>query len=171
MWVRTSGSVDACPRASPAVRRGSKPSSRRSWNRTSQPAAAQVSRIASAMARLKLPGAGWPTTTSAFMALLVHRAEEVLVGLGGAQLVEQELDGIDGAHRHEDAAQHPHLRQRRAVDQQLLLAGARLGDVDGREGALVGNLAVEDDFRVTGALEFLEDPRPCGCRYRSAPWR
>src|SRR5262249_30986469 len=89
--------------------------------------------------------------------LLVHRAEEVRVGLGRTQLVEQELDGIDGAHRHQDAAQHPHLGQRGAIDQQLFLAGARLGDVDGREGALVGNLAVENDFGVTGALELLED--------------
>ena len=33
----------------------------------------------------------------------------------------------------------------------------RLGDVDRREGALVGQLAVEDDFRIAGALELLED--------------
>ncbi len=32
-----------------------------------------------------------------------------------------------------------------------------LADVERREDALVGNLAVEDDFRVTGALELFED--------------
>src|SRR3546814_15105810 len=36
-------------------------------------------------------------------------------------------------------------------------AGARLADVERREDALVRNLAVEHDFGVTGALEFLED--------------
>ena len=98
-----------------------------------------------------------PTIRRAQRALLVHRSKEILVCLRGAQLVEQELDRVHRAHRHEDAAQHPHLRERRAVDQQFFLAGARLGDVDRREGALVGDLAVEDDFRVTGALELLED--------------
>ena len=34
-------------------------------------------------------------------------------------------------------------------------AGAR--DVDGREHPLVGDLAVENDFRVTGAFELFED--------------
>src|SRR5919107_594476 len=58
----------------------------------------------------------------------VHRVEEVLVGLAVLQLVQQEL-----------------------------LAGAALGDVDRREGALVGELAVEDQLRVAGALELLED--------------
>src|SRR3954451_9993362 len=42
-------------------------------------------------------------------ALLVHRSEEVLVGLGILHLVEQELHRIDGAHLHQDPAQHPHL--------------------------------------------------------------
>src|SRR3546814_8271277 len=61
------------------------------------------------------------------------------------------------SHRHQDAAQHPHLGEGALVDQQLLLAGTGLADVDRREGALVGQLAVEHDFRVTGALELLED--------------
>ena len=32
----------------------------------------------------------------------IHRIEEIAVGLGLAQLIEQELDGIDGSHRIED---------------------------------------------------------------------
>src|SRR5690349_16616209 len=41
--------------------------------------------------------------------LLVHRREEILVGLGVLHLVEQELHRVDGAHLHQDPAQHPHL--------------------------------------------------------------
>src|SRR5690349_16101663 len=81
-------------------------------------------------------------------ALLIHRLEEVRIGLRMLQLVDQELHRNDHAHGHEDAAQHPHLAEGALVDQELLLAGARLGDVDGRESALVGELAVEDDFRI-----------------------
>ena len=73
------------------------------------------------------------------------------------QLVDQELEPVHRAHRHQDAAQHPHLRQHRLVDQELFLARAGLGDVEGREGALVGDLAVEHDFGIAGALELLED--------------
>ena len=40
---------------------------------------------------------------------------------------------------------------------QLFLAGAGARDVDRREGALVRDLAVEDQFRVAGALELFED--------------
>ena len=43
------------------------------------------------------------------------------------------------------------------VQQQLLLARAGLVDVDGGEDAAVGELAVEHDLRVAGALELLED--------------
>src|SRR4029450_6290816 len=53
--------------------------------------------------------------------------------------------------------QNPHLRKRALVDEQLLLAGAGLADIQRREDALVGDLAVEDDFAVAGALELLED--------------
>jgi hypothetical protein len=50
--------------------------------------------------------------------------------------------------------------------------GCPTHDVDGREDALVGDLAVQDDFAVTGALELFERSlRPCGCRYRSGRWR
>ena len=83
--------------------------------------------------------------------------EEFAVGLGVAQLVEQEVDRIHRSHRIEDTAQHIHLLQLLLLGEQLFLAGAGAGDVDRREGALVGHLAVEDQFRVTGALELFED--------------
>ncbi len=41
--------------------------------------------------------------------------------------------------------------------QQLLLAGARAGHVDGGEDALLHQAAVEVDLHVAGALELLED--------------
>ena len=43
------------------------------------------------------------------------------------------------------------------LGEQLFLARAGARDVDRREGALVGHLAVEDEFRVAGALELFED--------------
>src|SRR5687768_4749104 len=89
--------------------------------------------------------------------LLVHRGEEVLVGLGVLHLVEQELHRVDGPHLHQDPAQHPHFGERRLVDQQFFLAGAGLADVQCREDALVGDLAVEHDLGIAGALELLED--------------
>src|SRR5271168_409857 len=54
----------------------------------------------------------------------IHRAEELGIVLRILELVDQELKSVDGAHRHQHAAQHPHLREDTAIDQQLLLAGA-----------------------------------------------
>src|ERR1043165_7371693 len=108
----------------------------------------------------------WPRVTSpaavkmsakSNTGLLVHRGEEVLVGLGILHLVEEELHRIDGAHLHQDPPEHPHLGELAGIDQQLLLAGARLADVERGEDALVGDLAVEHDLRIAGALELLED--------------
>src|SRR5215813_8423062 len=87
----------------------------------------------------------------------IHRLEELAVALGVAQLVEQEVDRIHRAHRVEDAAQHVHLLELVGRGKELLLARTRAGDVHGREGALVGHLAVEDQLRIAGALELLED--------------
>gem|GEM_PF-6866623 len=56
--------------------------------------------------------------------LLVHAAVKILVGFRILHLVEQKLHRVDGAHLHEDAAQHPHLGKDRLVDQQFFLAGA-----------------------------------------------
>src|ERR1700712_838978 len=49
-----------------------------------------------------------------------------------------------------------------AGEQQLVLASARRVDVDGREHATLGDLAVELELRVAGALELLEDHRVAG---------
>ena len=60
----------------------------------------------------------------------VHRVEELAIGLGVAQLVEQEVDRIHGAHRIEDAAQDVHLLQHGRLGEQLFLARAGARDVD-----------------------------------------
>src|ERR1700738_4301363 len=90
-------------------------------------------------------------------ALRVHRVEELAVRLSAAQLVEQEVDRIHGAHRIEDAAQDVHLLELLRLREQFFLARTRTRDVDCREGALVGNLTIEDELGVARALELLED--------------
>src|SRR3984893_17226827 len=93
--------------------------------------------------------AGWVWMPSSS----IHRVKELGVALRFLELVDQEFEPVDGSHRGQHPAQHPHLGQDAAVDQQLLFARAGFGDVDRREGALVGDLAVEHDFRIAGALE------------------
>src|SRR3954467_5110781 len=83
----------------------------------------------------------------------VHRLEELGVALGAAELVEQEVDRVHRPHRVEDAAEHVHLLEVLRLGDELFLAGAGAGDVDRREGPLVGDLAVEDELGVAGALE------------------
>src|SRR5215217_4997344 len=95
--------------------------------------------------------------TIAPLLLLIHAGEEVLVGLGVLHLVEEELHRVHRAHLHEDATKHPHLGENVLLDEQLFLASAGLADIQRREDALVGDLAVEDDFRVARALELFED--------------
>ena len=87
----------------------------------------------------------------------IHRFEEVRVGLRLTQLAEQELDRIDRSHRIENSPQDIHFLENIRGNQQLLLPRARSGDVHRREGALVGDLAVEDDFRIARALELFEN--------------
>src|SRR5437588_10218442 len=116
---------------------------RMTWASTASPAGVAIS------AKSNIP----PVTG---LLLLIHRREEILVRLGVLHLVEQELHRIDRAHLHQDSAQHPHLGEDVLIDQQLLLARAGLADVERGEDALVGNLTVEHDFRVAGALELFE---------------
>ena len=89
--------------------------------------------------------------------LLVHRVEEILVGLGILHLVEEEFHRVDCTHLHKDTAQHPHLGELVLLDQQLFLARTRFADVQSRENALIRNLAVDNDFLVTCALELFKD--------------
>src|SRR3984893_19570202 len=96
----------------------------------------------------------WPPAARA--SLPFHRVEEVPIGLGVLHLVEQELDRREFVHGMQKLAQNPHLRQLRGLRDELFLARARAVDVDRREGAFLGDAAVQMDFRITGALELFE---------------
>src|SRR3984893_13276005 len=102
--------------------------------------------------RVSIP---WSSTRSESS---VHGFEEGCVALRRfPQLAEQEFDSIDRAHRIENTPQHVHFLQDVGGHQQFLLAGAGARDVDCGVSPFVGDLAVENDFRIAGALEFLED--------------
>ena len=70
---------------------------------------------------------------------------------------EQEFHGRDLVHGGQQAAQDPDFLHFVRLHQQLLAAGAGAVDVDGREDAPLGDLALEVDFHVAGALELLVD--------------
>src|SRR6266513_961783 len=61
-----------------------------------------------------------------------HRVEELGVGLGGFELVDEELCGLQLVHREQQLSQHPHLLQDRLLDQQFLAPRAGPGHVDCR---------------------------------------
>src|SRR5215831_7190709 len=88
---------------------------------------------------------------------LAHRAQEVLVGLGQLDLVEQELHGFHGVELGQGLAEEPDLLELVLLQEELFLAGARLLDVDGGEDPLVHEAPVEMHLHVAGALELLEN--------------
>src|SRR5260370_13633304 len=67
--------------------------------------------------------------------LAAHGAEELAVGAGLAQLVQQQLHGLYGRKRIEHLAEDPHAVQFVLGQEKLFLAGTALVDVDGGEGA------------------------------------
>src|ERR1051326_8885175 len=71
------------------------------------------------------PAAGIPT------ALLVHRGEEFLVGLGPLHPVEQELQRFDRRHVGEEVPEEVDLGELALLHEELLLPGAGPLDVDG----------------------------------------
>src|SRR5690606_33643603 len=83
--------------------------------------------------------------------------EELVVVRVATQALDQGLHGLDRLHVEEHAAQLLHLVVLALGEELLLLARARLRDVDRGEDALLGQVAVEGDLAVTGALELLED--------------
>src|SRR5262245_49425998 len=83
----------------------------------------------------------------------VHGGQELAVGLGQLELIEQEFHGLDRIELGERLAEQPHLLQLVLLEEQLLLSRARLLDVDGGEHPLVHETAVEMDLHVAGALE------------------
>src|SRR5439155_21912670 len=93
-----------------------------------------------------------------------HTVEEVRVAFRRLDLVEQKLHRFELVHRVEQLAQDPHLLQDVGPEQELLAARSGAIDVDRRVDALLGHPAVEMDFHIAGAFEFLVDhivhPRP-----------
>src|SRR5216684_1401353 len=89
--------------------------------------------------------------------VLSDRVQELRVGLELADGLEEPLHRFDRLEREQGAAQLLHLFVFVLGEELLLLAGAGGLDVDGWPDALLGELAVEVDLGVAGALELLED--------------
>src|SRR5436305_8628818 len=78
--------------------------------------------------------------------------EELVVASGGLDLVHEQLEAGAALEGVEDPAQLPHLLQLDALEQQLLVARGGPVDVDRRVDAALGQLAVEAQLHVAGAL-------------------
>src|SRR4029079_7011877 len=93
--------------------------------------------------------------------LFADFVEELVVGAEGAQPVDEQFEAWGGVaicgQAAEDSAQLPHHLQLLAVEQQLLVAGAGGVDVDRRVDAPLGELAIQPQLHVAGALELFED--------------
>src|SRR4051812_30903939 len=83
--------------------------------------------------------------------------QEFRVGAELSEAAEDQLHRLDLVHGGERAAQLDDLREVVRAVELLFLAGARLRDVDAREDPAVEEVAVEQDLRVAGPLELLED--------------
>ena len=77
--------------------------------------------------------------------------------MGGDEAVADGVHGFDGVHLGNELTDNPHAVERCVIMQQIVAACRRLNEVDGREDTLVGERAVELDFRVTSTLELFED--------------
>src|SRR5664280_857513 len=89
--------------------------------------------------------------------VLGQLGQEVDVVLALDQSVEQKLEAFVGADRGEHPPHRPDHLEDRLLQEQLLATGAGALDVDSREDALLGELAVQDELAVAGALELLVD--------------
>src|SRR5207248_5830881 len=83
--------------------------------------------------------------------------EELVVALGGLDLVHEQLEPRTTLEGVEHPTELPHLLELDALEQELLVAGGGAVDVDRRVDAALGQLAVEPQLHVAGALELLED--------------
>src|SRR6266568_5145508 len=113
-----------------------------------------------APAATDIPGGGSDRPVASWLAPDVGALDlpqELLVGLGGAHLVDHQLQRLRGLQRTEDPAQLPGHDQLLVSEQQLLLAGRGTVHVQRREDATLGELAVQPDLHVPGGLELLED--------------
>ena len=103
-----------------------------------------------------------PGTASLRGQPLMSRSIWALVGMAPDE-VEQAFDGLDRLVAGEAAADEVDFFELVGREEQFLAAGAALEDIDGGIDVALGDLAVEHEFHVAGALELLEDE----CR---RPW-
>src|SRR5438874_206860 len=83
--------------------------------------------------------------------------EELLIRLGFAETLQEELGSFDLADGRGHLSQQDHLPHDLGGKQHLLAARAGGRDVDCREGASLLELAVEDHLGVAGSLELFVD--------------
>src|SRR5438270_500441 len=83
--------------------------------------------------------------------------EELVVALGGLDLVHQQFEARSALQGVEDPPKLPDLLELGALEEELLVAGGRAVHVDGGVDAPLGQFAVEAQLHVAGALELLED--------------
>src|SRR5207247_7505702 len=98
-----------------------------------------------------------PGRTRKTLAHRVHRSQELLVGLGELELVQQELHSLDRVELGQRLAEEPDLLELVLLEEQLFLPGPGLLDVDRGEDPLVHQPAVQVALHVAGALELFED--------------
>src|SRR5918998_2129747 len=84
-------------------------------------------------------------------------AEELGVGAGLLELLDEKLYLLRGVEGVQDAANLPDPLGLRRLHQQLLLAGARVLDVYRRVDPAVRQLPIEPQLHVARSLELLED--------------
>ena len=87
----------------------------------------------------------------------VHRDQEFFVVAGLFEAALHEFHGFQRGHVGQVVAQDPDAVDIFGIVEQVVAAGGAERHVDGREDAAVGELAVELELEVAGALEFLED--------------
>src|SRR5207302_11451156 len=87
--------------------------------------------------------------------------QELVVALGRLYLVHQQLETGGAASLAPQGVEHPpelpHLLELGALEEQLLVTGGGRVHVEGRVDPALGQLAVEAQLHVAGALELLED--------------
>src|SRR3569833_383958 len=88
---------------------------------------------------------------------LVHVGEEFGVVANLLKTADEKFHCLGWRHRNEHFAEDPDALEVFLRDEELFLSGAGALDVDGREDALIDELAVKNDFHVAGALEFFKD--------------
>ena len=89
--------------------------------------------------------------------LTIHAHQEFIVVFGFFQTVFYEVHCFYRVHIGKILAENPHAIQRLLVLQQVIATSAGSNDIDSREDALVGQVAVELQFHITSTFELFKD--------------